>query len=102
MTTPVDLVEELEARLLPQFVAAEAAQFFGGLATDRSPLLGEADRLCAEHIEMLRELERLLGVARETGDGPDFARGLAAFQEQLCTHEARERALLRRFLAGEG
>jgi hypothetical protein len=101
----VALLEDFEDHLIPHFAAEQAEEFFGSLVTDQPRLLGQVDRLQAEHREMASGLATLQVFAEGAPRGPELALRLEHLLDQFEAHEHAENALMQEFVLldeGEG
>lgn len=96
--SPVALIEEFEAQLIPHFATEEVEGFFGRFVTEEPGLLRLVDGLEAEHADMLEALGRLAVFAKERPPSPDLAARLANFLHWFEAHEHAENALMQEFL----
>ena len=96
--TVASLLLELHDELVLHFSNEEFHGFFGEITTRAPELLPSADKLCAEHRDMLRKASELAQFARAGADSQEWWRELKTrfhvFSTQLMHHESEENSLL--------
>lgn len=95
-------LDTLRGPLCAHFDEEERAGFFEKveeLAPEQAPA---CERLRREHQGLLVRLDALRDATPEARRGPEWARGVRAFLDELGDHEARETELLMRSLEDPG
>lgn len=95
-----DELDELCRAVERHFAQEEAGGYLEEAVTRLPRLHGQSQRLLAEHVELLAQLQQLSQFVRlaqrQPGLGPELARRLTAALERLAVHEEAENSLLQR------
>jgi hypothetical protein len=95
-------LDALRGPLCAHFDEEERAGLFERVEESAPEHSATCERLRRDHQGLLLRLDALRSVTPEARRGPEWARGVRAFLDELSDHETRETDLLMRSLDGAG